>query len=73
MPTVIILNNASIHDYYEQLQYSLDQRFHNYQPHFPDYPISEIEYGELETYSSYADHASDDLYVNGVHIERLIR
>ena len=73
MQAVIILSNTSIDDYYDHIKYSLDQRFHNYQPHFPEYPISETEYGDLETYSSYADHASDNLYVNGVHVERLIK
>jgi hypothetical protein len=72
MRAVIIIANTTLDDFYDQIQYSIDQRFHNYQTTFPVYPTSEAEYGEIETNTAYANHASDGLYRNGVHLERLI-
>jgi len=72
MPAVIIISNATIDDYYEQILHSIDQRFHSYRTTFQEYPTSEAEYGEIETNTAYASHAGDDLYFNGVHLERLL-
>lgn len=72
MRAVIIISDTTIDEFYEQILYSIDQRFHSYQTTFPIYPTSEAEYGEIETNTAHASHASDDLYSNGVHLERLL-
>jgi hypothetical protein len=72
MPSVLIIANSTLDDQYAYILHSVDQRFHSYQTTFPEYPLSEIEYGEIETFTAYASHASDDLHINGVHIERLL-
>ena len=72
MRAVIIISDTTLDNYYDQILYSIDQRFHSYQTTFPVYPTSEVEYGEIETNTAYASHAGDDLYFNGVHLERLL-
>ena len=72
MPTIIIHNNISIDEFYDQIVQSSNLRFHNYQTNFQEYPISEKEYGDMETYSTYGEHSSDQMHLNGIHIERLI-
>ncbi len=72
MPTVIIINGQSIDDFYERILHSIDQRFHGYTTTFPEYPVSEAEYGEIETNTAYAQHAGDDGPPPGMHPERLI-
>jgi hypothetical protein len=72
MPSVFIIANSSLDNHYAYILHSVDKRFHSYQTTFPEYPVSESEYGEIETYTAYASHANDDLYLNGVHIERLL-
>lgn len=73
-PTVTIHTGifATLANFYEEILYSIDQRFHNYQTTFPEYPTTEAEWGEIETLTAYAEHAGDGLYVDGVHIERLL-
>lgn len=83
-PIVAIISSASasLEDYYEQIQYSIDQRFHSYRPTFPVYPTSEAEYGEIETNTAYSNHACGEVLIDGymasidggntwVHIEML--
>jgi len=50
----------------------LDARYHQPGNSFPSYSISDQEIGEIESLSSYASHASDNLHIDGIHIERLI-
>jgi hypothetical protein len=72
MPTVIYITDLSFDDYYDQIMHSINQRFHNYQTNFPEYPTSEYEYGELQSLSAYASHAADGLNANGVDLERIV-
>lgn len=61
LPVVIIASSIgwSIHNHFEQIRYSLDMRYHAYEPHFKEMHISEREYGELSYYAAYAEHYGD--------------
>lgn len=72
MPTVIINTHSSLDSLYEGIREMLDARYHQPGNSFPSYEISDQELAELSSLSSYASHASDNLYVDGIHIERLI-
>ena len=80
-PVVLIHSGAgsSLESFYEGVRQSLNERYHQPGNSFPTFTLSDEEIAEQESLSSYAAHASDNLrvngnslYVNGVHIERLI-
>ena len=72
MPTVIINSHSSLESFYGGIREMLSDRYHQPGNSFPSYTISDQELTEISSLSSYASHASDNLYVDGVHIERLI-
>ncbi len=72
MPTVIINTHSSLESLYDGIREMLNARYHQPGNSFPSYTISDQELTEISSLSSYASHASDNLYVDGIHIERLI-
>jgi len=77
MPKVVIINaDVSLEDFAEQIQRSIDARFHNYdltpECRRMSHGLTEAQKGEIETITNYAQHAGDKLYKNGKHIERLL-
>jgi len=72
MTSIIIISNGSLDRFYENIMNMLDARYHQPGNSFPSYSISDQEIGEIESLSSYASHASDNLHIDGIHIERLI-
>ncbi len=72
-PIVIIRSNSSLDEFYEDIQRSIDARFHNYKLHCPVYSESEAEAGQRETNTAYAQHAGDGGLPPGVHPERWIK
>ncbi len=72
MPTVIINTHSSLDSLYDGLREMLNARYHQPGNTFPSFEISDQELTEISSLSAYATHASDNLFVDGVHIERLI-
>lgn len=72
MPTVLINTHSSLESLYDGIREMLNARYHQPGNSFPTYTISDQELTEISSLSSYASHASDNLYVDGIHIERLI-
>jgi hypothetical protein len=72
MPTVLINTHSSLESLYDGIREMLNARYHQPGNSFPSYKISDQELTEISSLSSYACHASDNLYVDGIHIERLI-
>jgi len=72
MTSIIILSNSNIESFYDNVMEMLDARYHQPGNSFPTYQLSDQEIGEIESLSSYASHASDNVYIDGKHIERLI-
>lgn len=72
MPTVIINTHSSLESLYDGIREMLNARYHQPGNSFPTYTISDQELTEISSLSSSASHASDNLYVDGIHIERLI-
>lgn len=72
MPTVIINTHSSLDSLYDGIREMLNTRYHQPGNTFPSFELSDQELTEISSLSSYASHASDNLFVDGVHIERLI-
>lgn len=75
MPVVTITTgaHASLDRYYEAIRAQLAARYHQPGNSFSSYTPSEQELAEMASLASHAAHASDNLHVNGTHIERLIK
>ena len=72
MPTVIISYTSNLDRTYQGIREYLDRTYHQPGNSFPNITLSPSELTDQAALSSFAAHASDNLHVEGVHIERLI-
>ena len=72
MPTVTISLNSGLDRLYQSIKADLADRYHQPGNSFPNITLSPSELVDQAALSSFAAHASDNLHVEGVHIERLI-
>lgn len=68
---------SNLEGYFHALQDNMDTKYHPQVNAFPDFDVSADDMTELASLASYATHSggrarNPDLYVDGIHIERLI-
>lgn len=72
MPTVTITYTSDLDRAYQSVRDYLDRTYHQPGNSFPQFTMSPSELVDQATLSSFAAHASDNLIIDGTHLERLI-